>query len=56
MFFYLTNLRKPGNVTVSNCSYNSLQQEDKSMEWIAAMQQAISYMEEHLMEKSTMKT
>lgn len=27
-FDNLTNLRKPGNVIISNCSYNRLQQEE----------------------------
>ena len=47
---HLTTFRKPGNVILSNCFYNRLQQEEKSMEWIAAIQQAITYMEEHIME------
>ena len=28
-FYNLTNLRKLGNVIISNCSYNRLQQEEK---------------------------
>ena len=43
--------RKQGNVIKYLPLYNGHQQEDESMEWIATMQRAIAYMEEHLLEE-----